>query len=456
MNIKTWSGFSKRRNSTKQPTGGSSVTVALKDGTSIENPVFLLSGDDFTINYVEAFGHYYYVKDIVSIRKGLIELHCSQDVLATYKSDIGSTSAYILYDTTANTEQVDSRLSVVTTPTVQSTLAALRSDISDAGSYIVSLTGEHTVGTYVVTRSALDALMPNISTVFDTFVGGTSSGSTLDDIYQSIRDSIKQMVSSGSVPANIRDVRWIPFTVAGDVLTPLYVGQYQAINQNGVQVSGMRIDNRIDTDTVTLNIPWQFTDWRNSDSNTQLQLYIPFVGLVNYPASAIKNVSTISVDTSLDRVTGDIAIEVYALNEVLGTYGASTGVAIPLGSSGISAANIVNNVLTGAASVAMGNLGGAIGSGISALTPLSQSVGGISSGAGSGLPKWLQFTSICHDTVVSPSSVSSVMGTPANEVKTIGSLSGYVQCSGASVSCNALEKDREEINGYLNGGFFYE
>lgn len=456
MTIKTWSGFSKRRNSTKQPTGGSSVTVTLKDGTSIESPVFLLASNDFTINYVQAFGHYYYVKDIISVRNGLIELHCSQDVLATYKSAIGSTSAYVVYDTTTNTDQVDSRLSVTTVPTVKSELALLRSDISDAGTYIVTLTGEHAVGSYVVTRSALDALMPNISTVFDLAVGGTSVNSTLSDIYQSVRDSIKQMVSSGSVPANIRDVRWVPFAITGDTLTPLYVGQYQAINQNGIQVSGMLIENRIDLKTQTLTVPWQFNDWRDSDSNTQLQLYIPFVGLVNYPASALRNVSTISIDTSLDRITGDIAIEVYALNEVLGTYGASTGVSIPLGSSGISAANIVNNVLTGAASVAMGNLGGAIGSGISALTPLSQSVGGISSGAGSGLPKWLQFTSICHDTVVAPSSVSSVMGTPANAVKTLGSLSGYIQCSGASVACDALEKDREEINGFLNGGFFYE
>ena len=450
MTIKTWSNFSKRKNSTKQPPiAGTDVVCTLKEATSIENPTFVLNSNDFTINYVQAFGHYYYVNDIKSVRNDVIEINCTQDVLATYKTAIGNTSAYILYDTTANTEQVDHRLSVVTTPTVQSTLAALRSDISDAGSYIVSLTGEHTVGSYVVTRSALDALMPDISTVFDSFIQGNTP-------FEAIRDSIKQMVSTGSVPQNIRDVRWIPFTVAGDVLTPLYVGQYAAINANGVQVSGMLINNRIDTDTVTLNIPWQFTDWRNSDSNTQLQLYIPFVGLVNYPASAIKNVSTISVDTSLDRITGDIAIEVYALNEVLGTYGVSTGVSIPLGASGVTATNIVNNVLAGAASIASFNAGGVISAGISAMTPLSQSVGGISSGAGSGLPKWLQFTSICHDTVVSPSSVSSVMGTPANAVKTISTLSGYVQCSGASVDVACLEKDRDEINSYLNSGFFYE
>ena len=50
MNIKVWSNFSKRKNSTKQPTGGSTITVTLKDQCSILSPVFILSTLDFTIS----------------------------------------------------------------------------------------------------------------------------------------------------------------------------------------------------------------------------------------------------------------------------------------------------------------------------------------------------------------------------------------------------------------------
>ena len=43
MTITYWTNFSKRINSTKQPTGGTNITtVALKTPCSVETPVFIL------------------------------------------------------------------------------------------------------------------------------------------------------------------------------------------------------------------------------------------------------------------------------------------------------------------------------------------------------------------------------------------------------------------------------
>ena len=59
MTIKTWAGFTKRKNSTARPSVGYvSRTVTLKEGTSIENPTFLLTGALFSIDYVEALSNY--------------------------------------------------------------------------------------------------------------------------------------------------------------------------------------------------------------------------------------------------------------------------------------------------------------------------------------------------------------------------------------------------------------
>ena len=57
MNIYTWSGFTKRKNSTMHPPllPLNPVAVTLKEGTSIENPIFLLSGNNFDIDYIKAF-----------------------------------------------------------------------------------------------------------------------------------------------------------------------------------------------------------------------------------------------------------------------------------------------------------------------------------------------------------------------------------------------------------------
>lgn len=453
MNITVWSNFSKRENSTKQPGGGQSINVKLKDNCSIENPIFLLvSGGgmpDYT--YAAAFGHYYYVTDIISINASMAEIHCKQDVLATYKGEIGATRAFILYDTTSNSEIPDARLSTKTTASYAIQTGTLRTDLSEAGSFIVSLNGVKKVGSYVVPESFINLLVPDITTVFDQFIQGT-------DPFDAIRDSIKQLVGSGQISQNIRDVRWIPFTITGDQTTLLEIGMYDVVNENGVQVSGSKIVDRISKKTSSsIPIPWQFNDWRNSDTYTQISVYIPFVGLVTYPASALKGSDSIYLRTSLDKITGDFVVEVITNTAVtLGTYGASTAVSIPVGSSTVGGMNIVNSIMTGVAAIKNTSMAGLAGSILNAAQPLSQSVGGISSGAAAGLDHNVKVISICHDTVVSPSSVSSVMGTPAMATKTISSLSGYIQCQDASVNGSMRSKDRSEINGYLNSGFFYE
>ena len=63
MNISYWTGFSKRKNSTKQPTSGTTATVYLKDDTSILNPTFDCTGVPDNVNYiyVSDFGRYYFI-----------------------------------------------------------------------------------------------------------------------------------------------------------------------------------------------------------------------------------------------------------------------------------------------------------------------------------------------------------------------------------------------------------
>ena len=65
MNIKIWTSFIKRTNSTKQPTGGTDKTVVLKRDCTIDAPSFILNEPVSNITYVQAFGNYYFVHDII-------------------------------------------------------------------------------------------------------------------------------------------------------------------------------------------------------------------------------------------------------------------------------------------------------------------------------------------------------------------------------------------------------
>lgn len=95
----------KRPNSTLLPTStqeSNSVTVncELKDATSIYNPTFLVSAGgnlilDKNYAYVSEFGRYYFIREIVSDHN-LWSITCVVDVMATFKTTIGTGEHYIL------------------------------------------------------------------------------------------------------------------------------------------------------------------------------------------------------------------------------------------------------------------------------------------------------------------------------------------------------------------------
>ena len=102
MQIECFSGFSKRVNSTKQPTGtGTTFDVLLKDGADDINPVFELNTLDFSINRVKAFGRQYWshVRNLDGHRSEII---CKLDYLATYKTQIGAYTGLINYTSSSN------------------------------------------------------------------------------------------------------------------------------------------------------------------------------------------------------------------------------------------------------------------------------------------------------------------------------------------------------------------
>lgn len=99
MNVTFYSGFTKRVNSTKRPSGGTTLSVALKDDTSIESPVFRLDKGNnaayMNYNYCQFNGAYYYIDDVVLTNRNIYEYHCRKDVLATERAHIMASEQYI-------------------------------------------------------------------------------------------------------------------------------------------------------------------------------------------------------------------------------------------------------------------------------------------------------------------------------------------------------------------------
>lgn len=92
--------FTKRENSTKRPSsGGTDYSCVMIDDTSLMNPTFKLEiaanpiGKNYC--YVSDFNRYYFVKDIRTYQN-FWYIECSCDVLASFKTEIGPQTHYVL------------------------------------------------------------------------------------------------------------------------------------------------------------------------------------------------------------------------------------------------------------------------------------------------------------------------------------------------------------------------
>lgn len=95
----------KRPNSTLLPTTAqetAAVTLSceLKDATSIFKPTFIVAANGSSIlnknyAYLSEFGRYYFIREIVSDHN-LWNITCEVDVMASFKSDVGNGSHYVL------------------------------------------------------------------------------------------------------------------------------------------------------------------------------------------------------------------------------------------------------------------------------------------------------------------------------------------------------------------------
>lgn len=495
-----WSNFSKRKNSTKQPTGGTSISVTLKENTSLVNPIFICSNVD-NANYCQFQGRYYYINDIVFVTNDIREFHCSIDVLATYKANIVGASAFVKYYSHNNSEIVDSRLSTKTTATVQAntTDIGILSSGATTPTAIVSIVGRDNVSSYAMDVDSASVLTSRYDTWFTDELHGESAdgsatswwddiddpGTTTDKIAPTLFGFVGglraflrlwRFIQAPQLIFNhIRSAHWLPISYSHSG-NSIYIGQY-ATNQSGALIETPYISQ-----TYSVAIPWQTNDWRRNAPYHQIYLYCPYIGMIQLSNSSIIGVTALSVKFSCNLLSGDCSFAITTSDgRAIGTYGCNIASPLPIGSSNINVGQAVSNTLSNGMSAVSGtvgsvrsalggNIGGAISNGLGVmggnvntaigicndLTPSASCIGGVGGSALVGLGDYsIHCISIFHDTTVSPTNVSAISGTPYNGVMSIPS-SGYVECVGASIDCGAYGEEKSMVNSYLNGGIYVE
>lgn len=453
MQITLYKNFSKRRNSTKQPTGGTTAEVYLKENTSIENPTFLIDGIDTSVNYVSAFGNYYYVSDITLGNNNIYEISCTKDALATHKGAIGSYSAYIERCSSTYDEMIaDEYLS-----TTQELLSSEYAFTSIDG---IPAIGD---GCYLFKTMARNGLNIYGTSDLDVLTGlFTESTYGFDDFHSMVQSlGLMQMNPSEYIVSCL----WVPFSLNQFAGTSegVAIGFWELGS-----VTAKKISTRYMERYGKINLPENpYDDFRKYDSRfSRYNLYLPGVGSVNLDAVDLND--DLYYYMAFDIFTGAVQYTISrrnALNVIIATYDGQLGCPIELSSSHTNINSLVETSLGTIASVGanllsdnpVGAFTSAFGGAVSVANTFTSPVSSIHGTAGN-----IARIQAHKQIIVNLSNLESKdfpvsqLGRPLHEVKTISSLSGYIKCAGASVSVAGKASDSETINSYLNSGFYYE
>lgn len=492
MNIILYTGFEKKRNSTKQPTEQTlsiTKTGTLKEPCSVMNPVFKVKRDPidtvpdlYNYAYIPKFGRFYFVTN-VTWSEGFWEYNLTVDVLASYAGDIGQSSHYILR-TNSSTTDFDPMITDTMYPASNdislyqySITSAFVSSISN-GIYVVGIiSGNDTnavgaISYYAMTAAEFgnlkDALLSNDN--LETMDIIDSQGQML------INDMSKELFKAMYNPYQyIASCMWFPFNksaISSTAVTSIKIGWWT------YHLSG----NLITAQNVVLNEGPTTIHAHPQAATRGLYLnYAPYTRCTVYGIFGStpldlsyfdRDDDTLIIRYIIDLISGQcrVRIQSYQSSEISPHHHNIVekdflcGVPIQLAQiatdylgAAVAAVDTAANTVQNALSL---NIGGAI----------SSAAHGIYNTLNASMPQLMTsgtngsfiITNSNLDTTFSYQHYQIVdedishKGRPLCQIRTINTLSGYILCADGEFNISCLDEERNMISDFLTSGFFWE
>ena len=460
----TIGSIAKSKNSTKQGmSGGTTINgVLLKDGSSVVNPTFRIKHNSTPstmskYNYVDAFGCYYYIDDIISLNNDIWEISCTRDPMATFKSSIGSSHEYI-------TRSSDSR---IYNKDLYDNIIAPSSNIVKTMN--VSESTAFTLGnpTIVFGFNGSGGIRTSADTTNFYYTSTASASSILGRVFCTSNDIFTTIIQQfQQISHNITMVKCFPFAKAdtSGSSSTVYVGEWD-ISCNDLET--MSVGNfstgttgRRWGDIVTLDIPssssLHYGDYRDYDANfTECTLHVPLVGSVSINPQYLRY-EKIELTYSVDMISGvgECTIRAYSsysgVNQymVIGVYNFIAGYDVPISATTENVSQIATNILSM-------NPTGVI------LDAISPPISYTTISGGSGMANiYLDKVVLEIKTMGSEyMTYENNRGFKVMKNKTINTVAdnSYIECLNPHCKPNgATPQEIDTINGYMQGGFYYE
>lgn len=465
----TFYQFNKKVNSTKTPTsdGITINAVYYKEITDIDNPSLQLRSLDFNgnYNYAKIGSNFYFINGVESMTNNIWRVHLKLDLLATYKTSILDTTAFV---TRAGNNYNKFLIDDFNSPIAKVKRTVLQAPHVDfyetgEGCYILevinSLTGAVNSGfnaAYILTADQMQELAEKLMT----------DQSLLEELQKIFQAPIESVISCHWLPLNYNMV----CVQTGSVSTNVYLGAYDT-GMNAYLVGLNFMENQSDFDLS----PYITDNYLRNPRYTDILLCIPYVGTVAIDVRQMIEASDGSANSKILKVR--ICVDVRSGKQLVMIVPQSYPNA-PINSfetiiredRALSSAgqNIAPSLYSAAAAIPMATMGAGwlAGSLASLSTSLVESLRTNYSSVGtSGGSAFEGYGTACRCIIIqrekafepSDENVRKSIGLPLNKAVLLSSLGNcFVQTINASVSIPGFYEETLAINSMLNGGIYIE
>ena len=448
--LSTWN-VNKRKNSTMLPAGaGASIDVKLKNQTSLLAPSFLVSADSITWNYCQFEERYYFVVEVTSVRNSLWEVRCIEDYLATWKAAILTSEQYVEYSSSVYSEKLyDVRCQQLTDCIWTTANASFPpSQAASPYNYLLTVNGKNTGA--VTGFSTMFLLTP---VELGYLNNALYTDSVLEELVQFITNPLETIVAC----------RQTGLTPSHTERKQIVLGTYET------NINAAKVLNTGEIYTVSVSIPWNYSDFRRMPQWTSATLFLPYVGWVNLNTSDFLDAESLMIRCLLDFAGCEVVYLVYGTEDEagnpIGMYQGSFGADIPVSNAQMGIGSMSAGVGIAAAATQLANpwarAAGFIAGGANLAEGLFSRSYTMTGGYG-GNAMALQSDNIVlalltRTTRELPSNYARIIGRPCMQAINLAKCTGYLQTSNASVSAlGMLDEERTTVNTMLDGGVYIE
>ena len=496
MTIQLYSSFKKKENSTKQPIGTADKTLSgvLKQPCSIMYPVVQierLPSDAnpcaYTYASIALFQRYYFITDWIW-SNGLWEVHMKEDVLASFKTDIGAETEYVLRtDSTTNfngdiTDTAYPATTDIITNSTQLTSVFI-TDVS-LGCYVVGIiSGGATnaigaISYYAMTASEFGSLKNRLFSDDNLEIMGIIDSSGTELVTDLSQEVLKTMYNPYQY---IVSCMWFPFAVSAipgiSYTVGIKIGWWNYPSLSGYLLSTQTFTMGSEVFPITAHPQATRGNYLNFAPYTRRTLIGRF-GTVAVDNTCFEVGDNIGIEYMVDVISGQCCARIMVrhtnggvtIGKVIAERNFLLGVPIQIAQVGTD--------YLGTAVQAVGAVGGAIGGAVSGFASggIAGAVGGMISSALSGIYNTIDSAMPQVETGGQNGSFLAVnnitycleqfyqivdedihhKGRPLCELKRLDTLSGFIMCAEGEIDLSCFDDERKEIVRYLTSGFFME